>query len=154
MCRLNSVPPPGCNISTCCLVQSVRVLPSLFMYARLSLHWALCCFLPLLPYLPGLSRQKGAESSCRAADWLSWRLSKIVWLYCVCVAHNGSLWDSQYRVVGTASGRLTNLSVVVLKHSVVSTRLVRLNVSFSFFFFFAFVWALCHQRWFKCWNVS
>lgn len=40
---------------------------------------------------------------------------------------------SQYHVVETASGRLTNLSLVLLKHSVVSMWLVRSNVSFSFF---------------------
>lgn len=48
-------------------------------------------FLPPFPYLSSLSRQKGTQSSCRAADWLSWRLSKIVCLHSVrvfmCVSH-------------------------------------------------------------------
>lgn len=57
-------------------------------------------------------------------------------------------WDSQYHVVEAAPGRLTNLSVVLLKHFAASIRLVRLNVPFSFFFFssLAFVWNLCNQR--------
>lgn len=50
-------------------------------------------FYPPLPYLPSLSRQKRTQRSCRAADWLSWRLSKCVRV-CVCVTfNNGSrIW--------------------------------------------------------------
>lgn len=54
----------------------------------------------------------------------------------VCVWHIMEAWDSQYHVVEAAPGRLTNLSVVLLKHFAASIRLVRLNVPFSFLFFF------------------
>lgn len=56
-------------------------------------------------------------------------------------------WDSQYHVVETASGRLTNLYVVLLKCFAAPMRLVRLNILFFFLYFFLLpLFGICATR--------
>lgn len=112
-----------------------RSSPVLIYVCTLQPSFSLALFPPSAPLSPWSLKTKG--------NWVAVELQtgchgdcQRLCDYCVCVAHNGSLWDSQYHVVETVLGRLTNLAVVVLKHSVVFMRLVRLNVSFSVFFFF------------------
>lgn len=142
MCRLNSVPPPGCNISTCCLAQTVGVLPSLFMYASASI-WP-CALSSLLSLISLVSQDKrelrvavelqtGCHGDCqRLCDSTA------------CVWHIMEASEAPgYHVVEAAQGRLTDVSVV-LKHSAVSVRPVLINDSF-------FLW-LHNQRRLECWH--
>lgn len=77
-------------MSTCCSVKlavvwKLKSSPLMIYLCILQPPVSPPPFLPPFPYLSSLSRQKGTQSSCRAAGWLSWRLSKIVCLSSVCV---------------------------------------------------------------------
>lgn len=76
--------PPYCHISTCCRVQLYR---SCGVFYLCMLYSPVSPALPLHSLIspPPVSQDKRELSSCRAADRLSWRLSKIVCLSGVCV---------------------------------------------------------------------